>query len=194
MPYYSTGGTLDDPLRKPYVMPVMAVLPIVIAPDARLKMVSKPVDTVDDGVRALMDDMLETMYEAPGVGLAAIQVSVPKRIIVMDLARDGEAPQPRHFINPEITWYSGELTVFSEGCLSFPEFFDDVERASSVKLRYLDYHGKPREELAQDLFAVCIQHEIDHLEGVLFVDHLSRLKRDAILRKLQKARRQAANA
>ncbi len=172
----------------------MAILPILIAPDARLKTVSKLVDTVDDGVRALMDDMLETMYDAPGVGLAAIQVNVPKRVIVMDLAREGEAPQPRFFINPEITWYSEELSVFSEGCLSFPEFFDDVERASSVKLRYLDYHGKPREELAQDLFAVCIQHEIDHLEGVLFVDHLSRLKRDAILRKLQKARRQAANA
>ncbi len=172
----------------------MAILPIVIAPDARLKRVSKPVETVDGGVRALMDDMLATMYDAPGIGLAAIQIDVPKRIIVMDLARDNEPPQPRFFINPEITWYSEERTVFSEGCLSFPEFFDDVERASSVKLRYLDYHGKPREELAQDLFAVCIQHEIDHLEGVLFVDHLSRLKRDAILRKLQKARRQSASA
>ncbi len=175
-------------------MPVMAVLPIVIAPDARLKTVSKPVETVDDGVRALMDDMLETMYAAPGIGLAAIQVNVPKRIIVMDLARDGEAAQPRFFINPEIIWRAEEVTVFSEGCLSFPEFFDDVERPASVRLRYLDYHGKAREELAQDLFAVCIQHEIDHLEGVLFVDHLSRLKRDAILRKLQKARRQAAGA
>jgi len=170
----------------------MAKLPILIAPDARLKQVSKPVETVDGGVRALMDDMLETMYGAPGVGLAAIQVNVPKRIIVMDLAREGEAPCPRYFVNPEIVWYSGELSVFSEGCLSFPEYFDDVERPSSVRVRYLDYHGKPREELAQDLFAVCIQHELDHLEGVLFVDHLSRLKRDAILRKLQKARRLSA--
>jgi peptide deformylase len=175
-------------------MPVMAILPILIAPDARLKTVSRPVDAVDGGVRALMDDMLETMYAAPGVGLAAVQVNVPKRIIVMDLARDNAPPEPRFFINPEIVWYSQELTVFSEGCLSFPELFDDVERASSVKVRYLDYHGKPREELAQDLFAVCIQHEIDHLEGVLFVDHLSRLRRDAIIRKLQKAKRQSANA
>lgn len=192
--YYSTAGKLDDPLRKPYVMPVMAILPILIAPDARLKVISKPVDTVDDGVRALMDNMLATMYAAPGVGLAAIQVNVPKRIIVMDLAREDEKPQPRFFVNPEIVWYSEEQTVFSEGCLSFPEFFDDVERASSVRVRYLDYHGKPREEAAEDLFAVCIQHEIDHLEGVLFVDHLSRLKRDAILRKLQKARRLSVGA
>ncbi len=175
-------------------MRIMAILPILIAPDARLKTISRPVDEVDDGVRALMDDMLKTMYAAPGVGLAAIQVNVPKRVIVMDIARDGESPQPRFFVNPEITWRSEELAVFQEGCLSFPEFFDDVERASTVKVRYLDYHGKQREELAQDLFAVCIQHELDHLEGVLFVDHLSRLKRDAILRKLLKSKRLAANA
>ena len=175
-------------------MRIMAILPILIAPDARLKQVSKPVATVDDGVRALMDDMLETMYAAPGVGLAAIQLNVPKRVIVMDIARDGESPQPRFFVNPEIIWRSGELTVYQEGCLSFPEFYDDVERASTIRLRYLDYHGKPHEERAQDLFAVCIQHEIDHLEGVLFVDHLSRLKRDAILRKLIKSKRLMANA
>ncbi|MCK9991747.1 MAG: peptide deformylase [Alphaproteobacteria bacterium] len=172
----------------------MAILPILIAPDARLKTVSKPVDTVDDGLRALMDDMLETMYAAPGVGLAAIQVNVPKRVIVMDVAREGEAPSPRFFINPEIIWQSEEQAVFSEGCLSFPEMFDDVERPARIRLRYLDYAGKAREEAADGLFAVCIQHEMDHLEGVLFVDHLSRLKRDAILRKLQKARRLAANA
>lgn len=175
-------------------MPVMALLPILIAPDARLKMVSKPVETVDGGVRALMDDMLETMYAAPGVGLAAIQVSVPKRIIVMDVARDGAPPEPRFFVNPEITWRSEDLTVYSEGCLSLPDFFDLVERPVSIRLRYLDYHGKVHEELADGLFAVCFQHEVDHLEGVLFVDHLSRLKRDAILRKLQKARRLSANA
>lgn len=172
----------------------MAILPILIAPDARLKTVSKPVDTVDDGLRALMDDMLETMYAAPGVGLAAIQVNVPKRVIVMDVAREGEEPSPRFFINPEIIWQSEEQAVFSEGCLSFPEMFDDVERPARIRLRYLDYAGKAREEAADGLFAVCIQHEMDHLEGVLFVDHLSRLKRDAILRKLQKARRLAANA
>ncbi|MEQ1889137.1 MAG: peptide deformylase [Alphaproteobacteria bacterium] len=172
----------------------MAVLPILTAPDARLKMVSKPVDTVDGGVRALMDDMLETMYAAPGVGLAAIQVNVAKRIIVMDLARDKEPPQPRFFVNPEITWRSEEMTPYSEGCLSLPDYFDAVERSTSIRLRYLDYDGKPHEELAEDLFAVCFQHEVDHLEGVLFVDHLSRLRRDAILRKLLKARRQSAHA
>lgn len=172
----------------------MAILPILIAPDARLKTVSKAVDTVDDGLRALMDDMLETMYAAPGIGLAAIQVNVPKRVIVMDVAREGDAPDPRFFINPEIIWQSEEQAVFSEGCLSFPEMFDDVERPARIRLRYLDYAGKAQEEAADGLFAVCIQHEMDHLEGVLFVDHLSRLKRDAILRKLQKARRLAANA
>ncbi len=175
-------------------MPVMAVLPILTAPDARLKVVSKPVDTVDGGVRALMDDMLETMYAAPGVGLAAIQVNVPRRIIVMDLARDNEPPQPRFFVNPEITWRSEELTLYSEGCLSLPDYFDAVERSTSIRLRYLDYDGKAQEEQADGLFAVCFQHEVDHLEGVLFVDHLSRLRRDAILRKLQKARRQSAHA
>lgn len=192
--HYSMACRLDDPALKPYVMPSMAILPILTAPDARLKTVSKPVDRVDDGVRRLMDDMLKTMYTAPGVGLAAIQVNVPKRVIVMDLAREKAPPAPRFFINPEIVWQSEELGVFSEGCLSLPEMFDLVERPVSVRLRYLDYHGKPQEELAEGLFADCIQHEMDHLEGVLFVDHLSRLKRDAILRKLQKARRLAANA
>lgn len=174
-------------------MPIMAILPIIVAPDPRLKIVSKPLETVDDGARALMDDMLATMYMAPGVGLAAVQVGIPKRIIVMDIAREGAPPEPRYFVNPQITWRSEELTVYSEGCLSLPEFYDDVERPSSVRLRYLDYHGKVREEAADGLFATCIQHEMDHLEGVLFVDHLSRLKRDAILRKLQKSKRQTAS-
>lgn len=191
---YNTGQVLDDPPVTSYVMPYMAILPILTAPDARLKTVSKPVDTVDDGIRALMGDMLETMYAAPGVGLAAIQINVPKRIIVMDLARDKALPEPRFFINPEIIWRSEQVAVFSEGCLSLPEMFDMVERPVSVRLRYLDYLGRRQEDTAEGLFADCIQHEIDHLEGVLFVDHLSRLKRDAILRKLQKARRLAANA
>lgn len=172
----------------------MAILPILTAPDPRLKAVSSPVEAVDDGVRALLDGMVETMHAAPGIGLAAIQVNVPKRLIVMDLARDGETPQPRHFINPEITWRSEESRIYSEGCLSFPDFFDDVERPASVRLRYLDYHGARCEELAEDLFAVCIQHEMDHLEGVLFVDHLSRLKRETILRKLRKSKRLALTA
>ncbi|HAK62947.1 MAG: peptide deformylase [Pseudomonadota bacterium] len=172
----------------------MAILPILTAPDPRLKAVSRPVKAVDDGVRALLDDMVETMHAAPGIGLAAIQVNAPKRLIVMDLAREGETPQPRHFINPEIVWRSQESRIYSEGCLSFPDFFDEVERPAAVRLRYLDYHGAAREELAEDLFAICIQHEMDHLEGVLFVDHLSRLKRETILRKLRKSKRLALTA
>lgn len=159
------------------------------ADTAVLKRISKPVETVDGGLRALMDDMLETMYDAPGIGLAAVQVGEPVRVIVMDLAREGEEPQPRYFVNPEITWRSEEVAVYEEGCLSVPEYFDEVERPVRVKLKYLDYDGKPVEEEADGLFATCIQHEMDHLEGVLFVDHLSSLKRTMILRKVQKAQR-----
>ena len=172
----------------------MAILPLLIAPDPLLKTVSKPVDAVDAGLRRLMDDMLETMRWAPGVGLAAIQVGVPKRIIVIDIAEEGKTPQPRYYVNPEIVWRSEEVAVYSEGCLSVPEFYEDVERPASVKVRFLDYHGKPREELAEGLLATCLQHEFDHLEGVLFLDHLSRLKRSTILRKLQKIRKQEALA
>lgn len=170
----------------------MAVLPIIIAPDPRLKIVSQPVTGVDDGARKLMDDMLETMRWAPGVGLAAIQIGVPKRIIVIDLAEENKPAKPRYFVNPEIIWRSGEAAVFSEGCLSVPEFFEEVERPASVKVRFIDYRGKPQEELVEGMLATCLQHEFDHLEGILFLDHLSRLKRSAILRKLQKSRRLAA--
>jgi peptide deformylase len=170
----------------------MAVRPILIAPDPRLKQKSAPVEgTVSDEHRALMDDMLETMYAAPGIGLAAIQVGVPLRIIVMDLAREGEEKQPRYFVNPEILWASAELQPYEEGCLSVPDIYDDVERPARVKLRYLNYKGETVEEDAEGLYAVCIQHEMDHLEGVLFIDHLSRLKRENALRKLKKARREA---
>ena len=168
----------------------MALREILIVPDPILKQVSKPVETVDDDLRALMDDMLETMYAAPGIGLAAIQVGVAKRVIVMDLAREGEPPAPRHFVNPEIIWASEETAPYEEGCLSVPDIFDEVERPARVKLRYLDYHGKTVEEDAEGLFAVCIQHEMDHLEGVLFIDHLSRLKREMVLKKLEKTRKQ----
>ncbi|HTX48026.1 MAG TPA: peptide deformylase, partial [Caulobacteraceae bacterium] len=143
-----------------------------------LKQKSKPVSAVDDDLRALMDDMLETMYAAPGIGLAAIQVGVAKRVIVMDIARADEGQQPRYFVNPEILWASEELAPYEEGCLSVPEIYDEVERPARVRVRYLDYDGRAVEEDAEGLFAVCIQHEIDHLDGVLFVDHLSRLKRD----------------
>lgn len=159
---------------------------------AVLKQVSKPVDGVDDDLRALMDDMLETMYAAPGIGLAAVQVGELKRVIVMDLAREGEDPAPRFFVNPEIIWRSDELFPYEEGCLSVPEIFDEVERPNKVKLTYLNYAGERVEEDAEGLYAVCIQHEFDHLEGVLFIDHLSRLKRERAVAKVKKAAKQAA--
>jgi peptide deformylase len=170
----------------------MAIRPILTVPDPRLKKVSKPVDVVDDGLRALMDDMLETMYDAPGIGLAAIQVGEPVRVIVMDLSRGEEERAPRHFVNPEITWRSEETQPYEEGCLSIPDIYDEVERPARVKLRYLDYHGQLVEEEAEGVFAVCIQHEMDHLEGVLFIDHLSRLKRERAVQKVKKAKATAA--
>jgi peptide deformylase len=164
----------------------MALREILVVPDPILKQVSKPVDVVDDELRALMDDMLETMYAAPGIGLAAIQVGVPKRVIVMDIARQDDPPAPRHFVNPEILWASEETVPYEEGCLSVPEIYDEVERPARVKLRYLDYDGNQVEEDAEGLFAVCIQHEMDHLEGVLFIDYLSRLKREQAVKKVKK--------
>jgi len=168
----------------------MAVREIITAPDSRLKTVSEPVKTVDGDTRALMDDMLETMYAARGIGLAAIQVGVPKRIIVMDLAADGELPRPRYFVNPEILWRSDETRPHEEGCLSVPDLYDTVERAAQVTVRFLDYSGQKQEIEADEMLAVCLQHEIDHLNGVLFIDYLSKLKRSMMLRKLQKAKRQ----
>jgi peptide deformylase len=161
---------------------------------AALKQKSRPVAAVDDALRALMDDMLETMYAAPGIGLAAIQVGEPKRVIVMDLAKGDEPKAPRYFVNPEIVWASEETAPYEEGCLSVPEIYDEVERPAKVKLRYLGYHGEPVEEEAEELFAVCIQHEIDHLNGVLFIDHLSRLKRDRAVSKVKKAAKAEADA
>ena len=170
----------------------MAIRPILTAPDPFLRQISKPVDRVDDALRVLMDDMLETMYDAPGIGLAAIQVGVPVRVIVMDLAGEGEAPEPRYFVNPEILDPSEDMSVYQEGCLSVPEFFDEVERPARCRVRYLDYHGAEQVLEAEGLLATCIQHEMDHLEGVLFIDHLSRLKRDRVLKKLKKEQRLAA--
>jgi peptide deformylase len=164
----------------------MALREILVVPNPLLKQASQPVERVDDELRALMDDMLETMYDAPGIGLAAIQVGVPKRVIVMDLAREGEEKQPRYFVNPEILWASEETAPYEEGCLSVPEIYDEVERPAQVKLRYLNYQGEQVEEDAEGLFAVCIQHEMDHLEGVLFIDHLSRLKREQAIKKVKK--------
>jgi peptide deformylase len=170
----------------------MAIREILVVPDARLKEVSKPVEgPVTDAHRALMDDMLETMYDAPGIGLAAIQIGEPVRIIVMDLSREDEEKAPRFFVNPEITWSSEELFSYEEGCLSVPEIYDAVERPARVKLKYLDYNGNPVEEEAEGLYAVCIQHEMDHLNGVLFIDHLSRLKRERAINKVRKLVRAA---
>ncbi len=167
----------------------MALLPIIIAPDPRLKKVSAPVARVDNEIRQLMDDMLESMYEAPGIGLAAPQVGVLKRVIVLDLAREGEEPRPYRMANPEVLRVSDEDARYEEGCLSLPEHYAEVVRPAAATLRYLDHENEIRELEAEGLLATCVQHEIDHLEGVLFVDHLTALKRNMILRKLLKAKK-----
>ncbi|MEE8534606.1 MAG: peptide deformylase [Kiloniellales bacterium] len=167
----------------------MAILPIIIAPDPRLKQVCAPVARVDDEIRALIDDLLETMHQAPGVGLAAPQVGVSKRILVVDVARDKMPSQPQRLINPELLWVSDEKVAYEEGCLSLPEYYAEVERPAAIRVRHLDTHGKVQELSAEGLLATCIQHEMDHLEGILFVDHLSALRRNMILRKLRKAKK-----
>ena len=169
----------------------MAIREILVVPNPVLKLVSQPVDKVDDELRALMDDMLETMYDAPGIGLAAIQIGVPKRVIVMDISGPDEEKAPRYFVNPEIVWSSEDTAPYEEGCLSIPDIYDEVERPARVKLKYLNYQGEEVIEDADGLFAVCIQHEMDHLEGVLFIDHLSRLKRDRAVAKVKKQARAA---
>lgn len=164
----------------------MAVLEIRTVPDPVLKEVSQPVEKVDDDLRQLMDDMLQTMYAADGIGLAAIQVGVPKRVIVMDLAGPDEEPKPRYFVNPVLSDPSDSLKPYEEGCLSVPTVFDEVERPDRIRIQFLDYDGNECEEIAEDMFAVCIQHEMDHLEGVLFIDYLSRLKRQRAVQKVKK--------
>jgi peptide deformylase len=170
----------------------MAVRDILTVPDPRLKLVSEPVGKVDDGLRTLMDDMVETMYVADGIGLAAIQVGVAQRVIVMDLS--DLRNEPMYFVDPVITPLTEDLKPYSEGCLSIPEVFDEVERPERVKVSYLDYDGERREDIAEGLFAVCIQHEMDHLEGVVFIDYLSRLKRERAVKKVQKLTRARAAA
>ena len=167
----------------------MAQLDIIIAPDPRLKEKAKPVASVDAGVRKLMADMLETMYAAPGIGLAAPQVGVLKRVIVLDAAREGHTPEPYKMANPELTWVSDDDIVYNEGCLSLPDHYADVARPAAIKVRYLDEQNEIRELHAEGVLAVCIQHEMDHLDGILFVDHISALKRNMILRKLLKAKK-----
>ncbi len=167
----------------------MAVREVIVAPDPRLKVKAQPVRRVDDSIRALMDDMVETMYAAKGIGLAAPQIGVAKRVIVMDLARDGEPAAPRKFADPEIVWASDETVPCEEGCLSVPDQFAEVERPKQVRVRFRDENDTVKEIDCDGLLAVCIQHEMDHLDGVLFVDHLTALKRNMILRKTQKAKR-----
>ncbi|MFA7428798.1 MAG: peptide deformylase [Rhodospirillaceae bacterium] len=167
----------------------MALLPIIVAPDPRLKAKAKPVEKVDADIVRLMDDMLETMYAAPGVGLAAPQVGVSKRVIVVDAAEDDLPPAPLRMANPEIIWTSPHNQTYEEGCLSLPEYFEDVERPAEVKVRYIDHQNEVRELHATGLLSVVLQHEMDHLGGTLFVDHLSALKRNMILRKLTKAKK-----
>jgi peptide deformylase len=167
----------------------MSVRPILTAPDPRLKVVSEPVVKVDADIRALVDDMIETMYSADGIGLAAIQVGVPKRVLVMDLDQKDGKKNPRAYINPKILWASDEMATFEEGCLSVPEIWDDVERPARIKAEYLDLDGKKVELEADGMLATCLQHEMDHLNGVLFIDHLSRLKRSMAIKKLTKAKK-----
>jgi len=167
----------------------MTVRPILTAPDPRLKAVSKDVETVDSAIRTLIDDMADSMYAAEGIGLAAVQVGVPKRVIVIDLDQKDGNKNPRAFINPKIVWASEEMAVFEEGCLSVPEIWDDVERPAKIKAEYLDRDGKKQLLEADGLLATCLQHEMDHLNGVLFIDHLSRLKRGMAIKKLTKAKK-----
>ena len=169
----------------------MAKLDILTAPDPRLKISAEPVACVDDEVRRLMDDMLETMYAAPGIGLAAPQVGVAKRVLVLDVARRNEDPAPLRIANPEIVWASEERVAAEEGCLSVPDHYADVERPALVRVRFLDYENEIRELEAEGTLATCLQHEMDHLDGTLFIDHLSLLKRNIILRKLKKAKKSA---
>ncbi len=168
----------------------MALLPILTAPDPRLKVKCAPVKKVDDGIRQLMDDMLETMYAAPGIGLAAVQVGVHKRVLVIDVSKEKEERQPLRMVNPEVVWVSDDDAAYEEGCLSVPEHYAEVVRPRAVRVRYLDHQNEIRELEAEGLLATVVQHEMDHLDGVLFIDHLSSLKRNMILRKLTKQKRQ----
>ncbi len=165
----------------------MALRDIIILPDKRLRLVSEPAKQIDPELRLLVDDMFDTMYEAPGIGLAAIQIGVPKRVIVLDLAKKDEPKEPRVIINPQLLWRSEERTIYEEGCLSIPEFYEEVERPAKVRVKYLDTTGAEQELEASGLLATCLQHEIDHLDGVLFIDHISKLKRDRVIKKFAKA-------
>jgi peptide deformylase len=169
----------------------MTVREIIKLPDKRLRLVSEPVKRIDAGLRKLVEEMFETLYAAPGIGLAGIQVGVAKRVIIMDLSKKDDTRKPEVFINPEVTWASEEKSTYEEGCLSIPEYYEEVERPAVVKVKYLDLDGKAREVEASGLLATCLQHEIDHLNGILFIDHISKLKRDRITKKFAKAAKTA---
>jgi peptide deformylase len=172
----------------------MALRDIIILPDKRLRLVSQPAQANDPELRSLVDDMFETMYEAPGIGLAAIQVGVPKRVIVMDLAKKDDPKEPMVFINPQVLWRSDEKATYEEGCLSIPEFYEEVERPAKVRVSFRDLTGAEQEIEASGLMSTCLQHEIDHLDGVLFIDHISKLKRDRVIKKFVKAAKRAEDA
>jgi len=167
----------------------MALLPIITVPDPRLRKISEPVTRVDADILRLLDDMLETMYDAPGIGLAAIQVAEPKRLVVVDIGKTDETRDPRFLINPEVIWASEELSSYNEGCLSVPDYYDDVKRPARVRVRHLDRAGAIQEFDADGLLATVVQHELEHLEGGLFIDHLSRLKRERVVKRLTKVAR-----
>ena len=165
----------------------MTIKPLIILPDPVLRELSKPVETVNDDIRRLADDMLETMYDAPGIGLAAIQIGVPRRMLVIDVSKEGEEKQPLVFINPEIVSTSDARSVYEEGCLSIPDYYAEVERPAPLTVNYVDRDGKSQSVKADGLLATCLQHEIDHLNGTLFIDHISKLKREMVIRKFTKA-------
>ncbi|MHB2266610.1 peptide deformylase [Aliihoeflea sp. PC F10.4] len=170
----------------------MTIKPLIILPDPLLRDISKPLERVDDAARKFADDMLETMYDAPGIGLAAIQVGEPIRMLVIDLAKEGEEKTPHVFINPEVVTSGDSVSIYEEGCLSIPDYYAEVERPETVTVSYLDRDGKAQEMTADGLMATCLQHEIDHLNGILFIDHISKLKRDMVVRKFKKLARDKA--
>lgn len=176
---------IDRSAPCPYIA-AMAIRDILILPDKRLRVKSEQVAAIDKRLSALVEDMFETMYAAPGIGLAAIQIGVPQRVVIMDVAKKDDPPQPQVFINAEVIWVSDEKATYEEGCLSIPEYYEEVERPQAVKVKYLDLDGKPQEIEANGLLATCLQHEIDHTNGVLFIDYISKLKRTMVMKKFKK--------
>jgi peptide deformylase len=181
-----------DRLSPTAYIAAMALRDILILPDKRLRQVSDPVTKIDAGIRTLVADMFDSMYDAPGIGLAAIQVGMPVRVVTLDLAKKDDPKDPQVLINPELLWVSEEKSTYEEGCLSIPEYYGDVERPAQVKVKFLDLEGRSLEVDAGGLLATCLQHEIDHLNGILFIDHLSKLKRDRVLKRFTKAAKRAA--